>query len=128
MENEVVTYRLQRAEEAFNVALLTIEKQYWNSAASDLYYTCFYLLLALFAKHNISSTTHSGVKTLFNLHFIKEKKVDEKFGKLVKRLFDKRQKADYADLVELTYDDVMPLLSQVEEFKKVIIELIRQPE
>ncbi len=93
---------------------------YWNSVAGELYYTCFYYVLALFAKHEINSSTHAGVNTLFALHFIKERKIDAKWGKLVKVLFDKRQKSDYGDFMILTKEEVLPYMNEVLEFEGII--------
>lgn len=58
--NEIIAFRLSRADEAMDLAEISIAKQYWNSAASRLYYTCFYLIKALFAKYNIETHTHKG--------------------------------------------------------------------
>ncbi len=37
--NEFIAYRLTKADEAFDLAKVAIEKKYWNSAARRLYYT-----------------------------------------------------------------------------------------
>ena len=91
-KEDLIVFRLQKATKAFALAKYSVSKKYWDEAASELYYTCFYLVLALFAKNNVNSSTHSGVNTLFALHFIKDGKVEAKWGKLIKVLFDKRQK------------------------------------
>ncbi len=115
---------MAKAEEAFDMAKLSIEKHYWNSASSRLYYTCFYLVTALFAKHNIKTHTHSGVKAVFGLQFIKAGKVDAKWGKLLTNLFDTRQEGDYGDFAVLTQEDILPLLKEVEEFRAMIMKLL----
>jgi uncharacterized protein (UPF0332 family) len=92
-KEDLIAYRLQKALESLEMAKFSVSKEYWNATASELYYTCFYFVLALFAKYEINTSTHSGVNTLFGLHFIKEGKADAKWGKLIKVLFDKRQKS-----------------------------------
>jgi uncharacterized protein (UPF0332 family) len=123
-KEDLIQYRLTKANEALELAKFSISKKYWSSAASELYYTSFYLVLALFAKNDINSSTHSGVNMLFGLHFIKENKIDAKWGRLVRILFNKRQKGDYGDFMYLTEDEVAPLLDEVEEFAKLINELL----
>lgn len=81
-------------------------------------------MLALFAKYEINTSTHAGVNTLFGLHFIKEGRVDVKWGKLIKVLFDKRQKGDYGDFMSLTEEEVLPLVSEVEDFEKMIKQML----
>jgi len=122
--NKIIAYRLTRADEAFELAKVSIERKFWNSAASRLYYTCFYLVTALFAKHNISTHTHKGVKAVFGLQFIKEKKIEAKWGKLFTVLFNTRQMGDYGDFADITEEEILPLLKEVEEFKEMIIKLL----
>lgn len=123
---KLIAYRLERADEAFNLAQLAIEKKYWNSAASELYYACFYSILALFAKDNIRSSTHSGVKSLLSSGFIRENKIESKWGKLFSILFNKRQEGDYGDFINLAEDEIMPLVNEVEQFRIVVNELLQQ--
>jgi uncharacterized protein (UPF0332 family) len=124
-KEDLIAYRLQKALESLEMAKFSVSKEYWNATASELYYTCFYFVLALFAKYEINTSTHSGVNTLFGLHFIKEGKADAKWGKLIKVLFDKRQKSDYGDFMFLTEEEIMPLFEEVLEFEKVIKEMLK---
>jgi uncharacterized protein (UPF0332 family) len=121
---ELVVYRLSKADEAFELAKFAIEKGYWNSAASRLYYSCFYLVTSIFAAHSIITHSHNAVKTLFGLQFIKEGLVEARWGKLFNRLFNMRQMGDYGDFTALTSEDILPLMKEVEEFKKVILKLL----
>jgi uncharacterized protein (UPF0332 family) len=69
----------------------------------------FLPITTLFAKHNIHTHTHSGVKTVFGLRFIKEGLIDAKWGKSLNNLFDLRQEGDYGDFAILTADDILPM-------------------
>jgi uncharacterized protein (UPF0332 family) len=79
-KQELIIYRLNRARESFAIASHAVSKKYWNSAASELYYTCYYCVTALFAKNDIKTSTHSGVRTILGLNFIKEGKLDARWG------------------------------------------------
>ncbi len=81
-----------------------------------LYYACFYAVLALFAKHEINSHTHSGVKTQLTLHFVKTGKLGKNLGMLYTDLFDFRQKGDYGDFFDFEEENVINLFPQVEQF------------
>lgn len=123
---QIIKSRLAKSEEALEMAEFAITKGYWNSAASELYYACFYLITALFAKHDIIAHTHSGVKSLFAVHFVREGKMDIKWGKLFSDLFNRRQIGDYGDLVNLTEEEIYPFIKEVEEFKQVVLRLIAE--
>lgn len=45
--DEYINYRLQRAEESYNDALLLSDNKRWNSVLNRLYYSCFYAVIAL---------------------------------------------------------------------------------
>lgn len=125
-KEDLIVFRLEKAVESFELAMFSVSKQYWNAAASELYYTCFYYVLALFAKYEINTSTHAGVNNLFALHFIKEEKIDAKWGRLVKVLFDKRQKGDYGDFMILKEEEILPHIDEVLEFEKVIKQLLQE--
>ena len=124
IKEELVIYRLNRAKESFAMASIAASKKYWNSAASELYYTCYYCVIALFAKNDIKTSTHSGVKTILGLNFIKENKLDARWGKFLSKLFDLRQDGDYGDFMVLREEEILPLVVQAEEFMKLIESMI----
>lgn len=76
-KNELVEARLKKSEEALNMAVFAAEKKYWNSSASRLYYSCFYLVQALFAEYEIDAHTHTGTKALFGSEFIKQNIIED---------------------------------------------------
>ncbi len=85
-----VKYRLQKAEETFEVAELLVENKKWNSAINRFYYAAYYAVSALIVKLEIDTKTHAGVKTQFFLRFFKTGKIDARLGKLYSDLFDWR--------------------------------------
>ncbi len=123
-KEELITYRLNRAKESFAMASIAASKKYWNSAASELYYSCYYCVIALFAKNDIKTSTHSGVRTILGLNFIKENKLDYRWGKFLSKLFDLRQEGDYGDFMILREEEILPLVNEADEFMKLIESMI----
>lgn len=121
-KSDLISRRIARADESFHMATIAIENKYWNTAASALYYTFFHLVQALFAMHEIEASTHAGLKTLFSLKFIKEGKMDAHWGKVLSQLFANRQEGDYGDFLILQEDDIIPLVTEVEQFRNVILQ------
>jgi uncharacterized protein (UPF0332 family) len=121
---DYIRYRLQRAEESYEDALILAENQRWNAVVNRLYYACFYAVIALLLKNNIETRSHDGTRTQFGLHFIKTGLIDKKYGKLYTKLFDLRQKGDYGDLYDYDKPTVWPLISSVREFIDVINQLM----
>ena len=66
----LIDYRIERAEETYKEALLMKDEDHWNACANRLYYACFYAVSALLIKYGLSSSKHSGIKSLFNQNII----------------------------------------------------------
>jgi len=112
----LIGYRLDRARETFEEALLMQREEHWNACANRLYYACFYAVTALLTKNELTSSKHSGVKALFNQHFVKTGRVSKNNGMLYNQLFEDRQEGDYVDFVIFDRETVEPWISQVEQF------------
>ncbi len=126
-ENELealVAYRLRRAEETLEEARVMRQMGHWNTCVNRLYYTAFYAVSALLVKDGHRATKHSGVKALFNQHYVKPGIVSKEKGWLYNRLFDLRREGDYIDFVSLDSDIVEPLVSETEEFIETIRSLL----
>jgi uncharacterized protein (UPF0332 family) len=98
-KQDLIVYRMGRARETLEEARLMFRSGYLHGAANRLYYACFYAVLALLVKHDLSSSKHSGVMGMFNRHFVKTGLISVDFGKFYSRIFDDRSEGDYADLL-----------------------------
>jgi uncharacterized protein (UPF0332 family) len=68
---DYIRYRLQRAEESYEDALILAENQRWNAVVNRLYYACFYAVIALLLKNNIETRSHDGTRTQFDCILLK---------------------------------------------------------
>jgi uncharacterized protein len=120
----LISYRLERAEETLQEAEFLTQRQFWNACANRLYYAAFYAVTALLLKNGHNTQTHKGVKTVFAQHFVKTGKISSKANSFYNKLFDRRQKGDYTDLINWTEDDILPLIEPTKDFIEVIKGLI----
>lgn len=123
-KNDLIIYRIERADMTFETARRLIRDQDWFGAANRLYYAVFQIISALMTQQDIRIKSHSGAKAMFELHFIKTGKVESKWGKLYLRLSDARHESDYAAFSSFDEDDILPLLPETEEFIALIKQLI----
>ena len=108
-EQELVKYRIAKARTTFGEVEFHIENKFWNTAVNRLYYSCFYAVTALLIDKEIQTQTHSGVRQMFGLHFVKSGIVENELGKFFTDIYDMRQTGDYDDYIEFTKEDVMDL-------------------
>jgi len=123
-QKQIVEHRLGRAREALEEARLLADGRRWNACVSRLYYACYYSVSALLLGRNLSSSKHTGVRSLFNLHFVKPGAVSRELGSLYNDLFENRQKGDYMDFVSFDGDQVRPWIAQTEVFVAEIAALV----
>ena len=115
-QQKIIQYRIQKAWETYNAAKVLIDTKYYSSALNRIYYACFYMVLALILTKDLSSSKHSGVKSLFNKHFVNLGCVNQKWGSFYSNLFINRQEVDYVDLNNITAEFVSLRLKQAGGF------------
>lgn len=125
-ERTLILYRIERAREALDEAAILLEKGHTNTFVNRLYYACFYVVSALLLTKEVSSAKHSGVRALFHQNFVKPGVVDVEAGHLYDKIFDNRQKGDYADLIRFEPNEVSPWLEEVKRFVDTIEKLIKK--
>ena len=120
----VVMYRIERALESLEEAKILFEGGFLNTFVSRLYYACFYAVSAALLCKGLSSAKHSGIRALFHQHLVRTGLVDQKLGHLYDRLFDNRQKGDYADLVRFDSSDVASWADEAQEFVETLHDMV----
>lgn len=124
-KQELIDYRISRAKETFEEALLLAHEKHWNAVANRLYYSCFYIVNALLIKNDLSFSSHNGVKSEFHKSFIKTGKVSMDLGKTYSRLFNLRQEGDYIDFQRFDASDIEPFIEDVRSFLDNIEQIIK---
>jgi len=123
---DLVQHLLMRSKESLVEAKILADTNHWNTCVSRLYYSCFYAASALLQKHGLSSSKHSGVRSLFNNHFARTKTVSKEVSAIYNDLFDRRQESDYGPFFVFEETDVKPWFKEVETFIDTITLLLDQ--
>jgi uncharacterized protein (UPF0332 family) len=121
---ELVNYRMARAREVLEEVHVLVGHRFWNTAVNRLYYGCYYAVTALLVNNGIAATTHSGVRQMFGLHFIKTGIIEKELGKFYSDIFDLRQTGDYEDYLDFTEEDVTDLLEPAHQLVQEIDQLL----
>ena len=120
----LIHYRLERAQESLNDARLLADAESWNTCVNRLYYSCFYAVSALLVREGLSSSRHTGIRSLFNRNYVRTGVVPKDLARLYNDLFERRQESDYADFVRFQADQVRPWIPQTEAFIAHITSLL----
>ena len=117
-DTDYAHYRISRAAESLESARLLFEQGHLIDTVNRLYYACFYAASALLYVEGYSSAKHSGVISLFDLHWIKPKRLDPALGQFYRMMFENRQKGDYRDFVVSEQSEVEQWFEQTRDFVK----------
>jgi len=123
---DLVLYRLQRAQETLTDARILADASRWSPCVNRLYYACFYSVSALLIQEGLSSSKHTGLRSLFNRHFVKTNKVSKDKARIFNDLFERRQEGDYVDFVSFGESQVLQWLPEAESFVENISLLIEK--
>lgn len=125
-KHELSKYRIKQAEESLEEAkfLLSGNKSP-RSIINRTYYAMFYAVLALLVHEPYSSSKHSGILSYFNTHFIKDSKFHKNLGRSINKAFELRQRGDYREYINLSYEQVEPFIDEAEVFIKAIKDYLK---
>jgi hypothetical protein len=123
-KGEYIIYRLSKAYESLKDAKLLAENGRWNASVNRLYYACYYAVSALLLLKGVTTQTHNGLKTQFNLLFIKTGIIPIEQGRLYSDLMDLRQKGDYGDMFDFDKETVEGLIKPVSDLLDVIRSMV----
>jgi uncharacterized protein (UPF0332 family) len=121
---DYIRYRLSRAEESLQEAEMLAASGHWNTCVNRLYYACFYAVSAMLLKKGISSSKHSGIRTLFNREIVKPGAVSKENARIYNFLFERRREGDYEDLVAFSEAEVLPWINDAKTFVDVLKSLL----
>ena len=122
----VVRIRIEKSLRTMKEAKANVGMQLWPAAANRMYYAAYYSVSALLIANGDSAQSHSGVKSVFGMKFVKSGIVSGDLNKLYNKLFSLRMTGDYDDTYDLQGDDVLPLVEPAEDLIKTINQLTEQ--
>ena len=118
---ELARYRLKQAEESIDEAAFLLQgKKSPRAVINRAYYAMFYAVLALLIFEPYASSKHSGVLGYFNRRFVKPGIFPEELGRILNKAFDLRQRGDYREYEELSYELVRPFVDQSRTFVQAL--------
>ena len=91
--------RIEKAEKFLKEAEFNFKNKLYQTSINRSYYAVFLAISSLLVLEGTNVKTHSGIKTLFNLRFIKTKKLPLKFSEYLDYLMRKRTDVDYGDFI-----------------------------
>lgn len=121
----LIKHRTQQAHEAIDEVELLINNKKLKLAVNRVYYGMFYILTALALKEGFQTSKHQQLIGWFNKNFIKDRKVDRKYGTILRDAFINRSESDYGVFISFKKEDVERMLSEMKEFISTVESYIK---
>ncbi|MBA7524891.1 hypothetical protein ES705_17036 [subsurface metagenome] len=121
---DLIKYRLERAIETIEEAVLLANNNHWNASINRLYYACFYATNALLIKHDLSSSKHSGVRVILNREFVKKEIISKELAAIYNDLFEYRKESDYEDFYHVDPETVKQMIDKTKKYVNFIKKII----
>lgn len=112
----LISYRLEQADEALHAAQLLLEQGSYRTVVNRTYYAMFYAILALLVPTKQQTSKHAWVMTLFDRDFVKLGIFEKEFSYWLHDAFELRQRADYRELVTVSYEQAQLMLEHARLF------------
>lgn len=122
----IVKYRLEQADEALKDASILFDSGgSFRSIINRSYYAMFYATLALIAEKGTGRSKHSGVISVFDREYVRNKIFPKEMSKLIHKAFNLRQESDYKEFNIITKEDAQKIKSGAEDFLQKIKDYLK---
>ena len=85
-DRSLIIAQIEKSTEKLNAAKLLLKDGFIDDAISRAYYSMFHAASAVLLSAGISVESHSALKNMFGLHFVKTGKIDKKFSRWLNKL------------------------------------------
>lgn len=123
-KQSIIKYRIERAKDTIKEAKIVMKSSLWNLAVNRFYYSIFYAALALLLSEGISASSHKGVWSMVNLHFVRTGKLSKEDSSLMGKLFTMRHTGDYDDIFDWQEKDALEFLPLTENLLNKMLSLL----
>ncbi|HMQ52301.1 MAG TPA: HEPN domain-containing protein [Anaerolineae bacterium] len=124
--SELILQLMVRAEENLAASRLLNSSSLTSIAISRAYYAMFYAAKAALISENIEARSHSGVINQFSVNFVKTKKVESRYGRMLRTVFQRRQGSDYDMSLNFSRNEIEDSIADAEQFVAAIRKLLSE--
>lgn len=114
------------AEEKLEAAKVLLDQGLYNDAISRGYYAMFHAAKGILLIKDLHPKKHSGVISMFGLHFVNKGHIEEIYGKTLTRGAEYRGSADYDITFKATKEMAETVVQDADSFleriKKALLE------
>lgn len=96
----------------------------YDDAISRAYYAMFHAATALLLKKGVTARTHSGLLTMFSLHYVKSGEIAKEYFDILSESKELRENGDYEPYFEGHDEEARLALANAKKFLKKAEEIL----
>lgn len=123
-KESIIEIRIKKAKETIEDARIALENARLRNALNRIYYAIFYIVSALAAKDDFSTSKHRQLMGWFIKNYVSNGRIDAEFSNIYKKAFENRQESDYEDFVEFETEEVESHFADMKVFVEEIEKMI----
>ena len=123
---EFAKYRLQRAKETLESAIVLYDRKDLMGANNRAYYSIFYAIRAVLALEPIDFKRHKDVIGYFNKNYVKSEIFPRKMGTKIVQAQTIREDSDYDDEYEPSHEKTQEQIETARELIKLVEEYMNK--
>jgi uncharacterized protein (UPF0332 family) len=123
-KKEMIKNQIAKAKEKLQAASTLLKEDFIDDTISRAYYAIFHAASAVLLSEGINVESHSALKTMFGLHFIKSGKIDKKYAKYLSKLKDERENGDYDIFTSFEREDAEEAIEEARAFVEAMKEFL----
>ena len=97
-KKEYASYRLERAKEEYETAVILYDTGHYRAANNRAYYSIFHAMRSVLAFDGYDSKKHSGIIAVFRKYYIKNGIFDVSLSDIIGCASEIRNASDYDDM------------------------------
>jgi len=124
-KKEAIELKLTKAKALMDEVDFQLKNEYYNTAISRLYYSCFHATKALLLTQDLVPKTHSGVSALLHQNFVLTSLFDATHASFFNKLMNERIDDDYSDFMITNLEEIEEFIKPAKEFFTYTTSLVR---
>jgi uncharacterized protein (UPF0332 family) len=121
-----IKLKIDKARALMNEVEILTQNNFYNTAVSRLYYSCFHATRALLLTKDLITKTHSGVASNLHKYFVVTGNFDEKHASFFARLMKERIEDDYNDFIIKDFEEIAAYIQPAKEYLSYVIAIINK--
>ncbi|MBQ3509667.1 MAG: HEPN domain-containing protein [Peptococcaceae bacterium] len=126
LKSEYARYRLEKAKEEYEAALVLLENEHYRAANNRAYYSVFHAMRAVLVFDGYDSKKHSGIISEFRKKYIKSGIFPESLSNIIGNASEIRNASDYDDMFIASKSETVEQIENAKVFLRYIEKYVEE--